>query len=104
MSESETRDEKAREPEPDPKPASSSTSDPLGPILESFLARFRKGERPSLTEYIARHPELADEIRELLPAAAEIEKLGSLGGTAIEVGAGRAGSRGPRPAQGLPGA
>ena len=87
MTESETRDERDREPEPDPKPASSSTGDPLGPILESFLARFRKGERPSLTEYIARHPELADEIRELLPAAAEIEQLGPPGGAWAEAGA-----------------
>src|SRR4029077_8134871 len=84
MTESDARDEKDREPEPDPKPASSSTGDPLGPILESFLARFRKGERPSLTEYIARHPGLADEIRELLPAVAEIEQLGSLGGALAE--------------------
>jgi serine/threonine protein kinase/WD40 repeat protein len=98
MTESETRDEKDREPEPDPKPASSSNGDPLGPILESFLARFRRGERPSLTEYIARHPGLADEIRELLPAVAEIEQLGSLGGLA-DAGA-RLVPGDPRPAPG----
>src|SRR6516162_17665 len=99
MSESETRDEKDREPEPDPKPGSSSTGDPLGPILESFLARFRRGERPSLTEYIARHPGLADEIRELLPALVEIEQLGSLGGALAEAGA-RSVPGDPRPAPG----
>ena len=99
MSESETRDEKDREPEPDPKPGSSSTGDPLGPILESFLARFRKGERPSLTEYIARHPGLADEIRELLPAVAEIEQLGSLGGALADAGV-RSVPGDPRPAPG----
>ena len=59
-------------------PASSSGRDPLGPILESFLARFRQGERPSLTEYIGRDPALADEIRELFPALVEIEQLGSV--------------------------
>jgi hypothetical protein len=103
MSQSETRDEKDREPEPDPKPASSSTGDPLGPILESFLARFRKGERPSLTEYIARHPELAEEIREVFPAAAEIEQLGSLGPALAEASA-LPGPADPRPALGNHGA
>ncbi len=57
-------------------PATSSAHDPLGPILESFLERYRKGERPALTEYVARHPSLADQIRELLPALVEIERLG----------------------------
>jgi serine/threonine protein kinase/WD40 repeat protein/tetratricopeptide (TPR) repeat protein len=103
MSESETRDENDGEPEPDPKPPSSSAGDPLGPILESFLARFRKGERPSLTEYIARHPELADAIRELLPAVAEIEQLGSLGGALAEAGP-RLGPGDSRPAHGVPSA
>ena len=54
----------------------------MGPVLESFLTRFRKGERPSLTEYVGRHPALADEIRELFPALVEIEQLGSVGGAA----------------------
>ena len=95
---SKTRDPNDREPEPDPKSPSSSDRDPLGPILESFLARFRKGERPSLTEYIARYPALADEIRELLPALVEIEQLGSVGG------ASRAGLGEPRPVPGSPSA
>ena len=51
----------------------SSLDDPLGPIVESFLARFRRGERPSLAEYEARHPDLADQIRDLLPALVELE-------------------------------
>ena len=38
------------------RPASSSNGDPLGPILEPFLARFRKKRtRQSLTEYIVRY-------------------------------------------------
>ena len=99
---SETLDENDRGPDHDPNgaPASSSGSgrDPLGLILDSFLARFRKGERPSLTEYIARYPALADEIRELLPALVEIEQLGSVGG------ASRAGLGEPRPVPGSPSA
>jgi serine/threonine protein kinase/WD40 repeat protein len=103
MSERETHDEKDRRREHvlDQGPSSppSSGRDPLGPILESFLARFRKGERPSLTEYIARYPALADEIRELLPAVAEIEQLGSLGPALAEASA-RLGPADPRPALG----
>jgi hypothetical protein len=90
MSTSATQDEKDREREHDQDPAPSSGGDPLGPILDSFLRRFRKGERPSLTEYIGRYPALADEIRELLPALVEIEQMGSLGGAAALAGAGRA--------------
>jgi len=71
MSTSETQDEKDQEHEHEPGSdrAPSSGRDPLGPILESFLARFRQGERPSLTEYIGRYPALADEIRELFFSA-----------------------------------
>jgi hypothetical protein len=92
MSETETQNEKdqGHEHDLDQEPGSPSSSgrDPLGLILDSFLARFRKGERPSLTEYISRYPALADEIREVLPALVEIEQLGSLGPAQAEVGAG----------------
>jgi serine/threonine protein kinase len=43
-------------------------------VAASFLARYRAGERPSITEYAARHPELADQIRELLPALVMVEQ------------------------------
>jgi RNA polymerase sigma factor (sigma-70 family) len=45
--------------------------DPLGPVVESFLARFRRGERPALTDPVASHPELAGRIREVIPALCE---------------------------------
>jgi WD40 repeat protein len=48
--------------------------DPFEIVAESFLARFRAGERPSITEYAALHPELADQIRELLPALVMVEQ------------------------------
>ena len=71
MSTGETQDEKDRENkrecEPEVDSAPTSGHEPIGPILESFLARFRNGERPSLTEYVGRYPALANEIRELLP-------------------------------------
>jgi WD40 repeat protein/serine/threonine protein kinase len=44
-------------------------------LAEEFAARFRRGERPSLQEYIERCPDLADEIRELFPALVEVERV-----------------------------
>jgi hypothetical protein len=61
---------------------SSSDREPLEELAESFLARFRAGERPSLTEFTAAHPELADQIRELFPALVEMEQAGSATGSA----------------------
>jgi serine/threonine protein kinase/WD40 repeat protein len=44
-------------------------------LAEEFLERYRKGERPSLREYIERHPDLAPEIREVFPAMAMLENI-----------------------------
>jgi len=44
-------------------------------LAEEFLERYRKGQRPPLLEYIKRHPDLADEIREVFPAMAMMEKI-----------------------------
>jgi serine/threonine protein kinase len=44
-------------------------------LAEEFAARFRRGERPGLQEYIDRCPELADEIRGLFPALVEVERV-----------------------------
>src|SRR5262249_8330660 len=56
---------------------STSSRDPVERLAESFLERFRRGERPSLTEYTLAHPEHADDIRELFPALVELEGLKS---------------------------
>ena len=48
--------------------------DPIDPLAEDFVARLRRGEHPSLTEYANRHPALAAEIRELFPALVLMEK------------------------------
>ena len=53
--------------------------DLLGAVVESFLDRFRHGERPSLTELMAQHPQLAGQFRELMPALIELEQHGELG-------------------------
>ncbi len=49
--------------------------DPLDLLAEEFADRYRRGETPSITEYATRHPELADDLRELLPAVAQMEML-----------------------------
>jgi serine/threonine protein kinase/WD40 repeat protein len=48
--------------------------EPLEQAAESYLARLRAGEHPALTEYVARHPELAADIRELFPALGLMEE------------------------------
>ncbi|QDU20874.1 serine/threonine-protein kinase [Urbifossiella limnaea] len=49
--------------------------DPLDLLAEDFSARLRRGERPSVADYAAAHPEHAAELRDLLPAVAQIELL-----------------------------
>src|SRR5262249_23286136 len=51
-----------------------SETDPLDPVAEEFLGRLRKGERPPLSEYVARSPDLAGRIREVFPALALLEQ------------------------------
>jgi hypothetical protein len=46
----------------------------LDQLAEEFAARFRRGERPALKEYIDRYPHLAEEIRELFPAMVRVEQ------------------------------
>src|SRR3954462_4838167 len=53
-----------------------SEDDPLVALAEEFADRYRRGERPSPEEYAARHPELAERIRELFPALLVVENLG----------------------------
>src|SRR5262249_19518694 len=73
---------------------SSSDREPIEELAESFLARYRAGERPSLSEYTAAHPELADQIRALFPALVEMEQAGSAVGSAAGPGPGGAGGGG----------
>jgi WD40 repeat protein/tRNA A-37 threonylcarbamoyl transferase component Bud32 len=43
-------------------------------LADEFAERHRRGERPTVEEYAERHPALADDLRELLPAMVELEK------------------------------
>src|SRR5262245_19617931 len=43
-------------------------------LADEFAQRYRRGERPSLAEFVERHPELADDIREFFPTVVEMEQ------------------------------
>ena len=43
-------------------------------LAEEFAERYRRGERPSLQQYVDRLPEMASEIREMFPALVEVER------------------------------
>jgi serine/threonine protein kinase len=51
----------------------SSGRDPLEVVASEFLGTLRTAERPDIETYARRHPELADEIRELFPLLAALE-------------------------------
>jgi hypothetical protein len=54
-------------------PTSSGDRNPVERLAEEFAERYRRGERPSLTEYVEKYPQHADEIRELFPALVMME-------------------------------
>jgi eukaryotic-like serine/threonine-protein kinase len=47
--------------------------DLLDRIVEEFNDRFRRGEQPSIREYCLKYPDLAEDLRDLLPAMAQVE-------------------------------
>lgn len=49
--------------------------DPLELLADEFIKRLRHGEHPSVEDYAAQHPELAEEICELFPTIAVTERL-----------------------------
>ncbi len=57
-------------------PGDSDQGNPVDALAESFVARLRRGEHPSITQYVEQHPELEDEIRDLFPTLAMLEQLG----------------------------
>src|SRR5215472_5343920 len=44
-------------------------------LAEEFVARYRRGERPAISEYCARLPEQAERIRDLFPALVMMEDI-----------------------------
>jgi WD40 repeat protein len=76
---------------------SSDQRNPVELLAEEFLERKRRGEHPTLREYLERHPELADEIRDLFPALLMMEDLGdSSGATTGSLAAAEGGAIAPR--------
>jgi serine/threonine protein kinase len=56
----------------------SSINDERGPVellADEFLARCKGGEKPTIKEYCDRHPDLADEIRDVFEAVLMVEDL-----------------------------
>jgi serine/threonine protein kinase len=53
----------------------SSVSGRLDALAEEFVQRHHRGERPTIDEYVARYPELADAIRDLFPALALMQNV-----------------------------
>jgi WD40 repeat protein/serine/threonine protein kinase/tetratricopeptide (TPR) repeat protein len=60
-------------------PMSESTSGPdlFNLLADEFAERYRNGERPHLSEYTDKYPELADQICELFPALVAMEQFGN---------------------------
>ncbi len=58
--------------------SSDSEVDPLDDVAEEFADRYRRGERPSLSEYVARYPQHGERIRRLFPALVGMEQLGAV--------------------------
>jgi serine/threonine protein kinase/Flp pilus assembly protein TadD len=50
--------------------------DPVDEAAEEFVERYRRGERPPLSEYTNRYPAVADKIRALFPALVAMEEVG----------------------------
>ena len=75
-------------------PSWSADRNPVEQLAEEFAQRLRRGETPSLSEYVRRYPEHANEIREVFPALVMMEQLkpgsGDRSGAALGQGVGAA--------------
>src|SRR5262249_54909472 len=61
-----------------------SVADPVGQLAEEFVARYRRGERPALSEYTEKYPELADRIRDVFPMLVVMEEADSGSGSSAD--------------------
>jgi hypothetical protein len=70
---------------------SSSDRNPVEELAEEYIERQRRGEKPTMHEYTARYPHLAEQIRDFFPALVKIEQVrlrtggasGSYGGNPV---------------------
>jgi eukaryotic-like serine/threonine-protein kinase len=58
-----------------PDASSSADRAPIERLAEEFVARYRAGERPPLSEFIDHQPELAEQIKELFPTLVLMEQF-----------------------------
>ena len=56
-------------------PDNSADHDAIDALADEFIERLRRGEQPTIGEYARKHPQHADEIRELFPTIASMERL-----------------------------
>lgn len=50
--------------------------EPFDAAADDFVRRYRRGERPSLSDYAKKYPELAQDIHDLFPALVAMERVG----------------------------
>ena len=74
----------------------SSGRDLFNELAYEFAERCRRGERPSLTEYAEKHPELAADIRDLFPALMVVEEFASAAGSGADAARSSVGWQAPR--------
>lgn len=53
-----------------PPPVDASLDALVGQVADEFTQRLNRGERPTVEEYVARYPEIADVLRQVLPTVA----------------------------------
>ena len=51
-----------------------SADDAIAMVVDSFLKRFRRGERPALADLVAPYPEMAEQLKDIIPALVELEQ------------------------------
>jgi eukaryotic-like serine/threonine-protein kinase len=83
----------------DPEPGDRSGSDALRRAVESFIERSRRGERPSVEEYVGRLESISPEAREVLDALRLVEEVGQEVVAATDAPPRAAAGRDPAPAQ-----
>ncbi len=67
------------------------TLDPVGRLVEDFKERYRRGQRPSISDYTQQHPQHAERLRQVLPMVALMEDAGSSGGSTHSAAGGASG-------------
>jgi WD40 repeat protein/tRNA A-37 threonylcarbamoyl transferase component Bud32 len=69
-----------------PSPSGPSRQGPLEEVLEEYMQRLDRGEGVDREQLLARHPELADELRSYFAGSDELARLGRLTGPEHERG------------------